>query len=261
MVIGSFYQVFFGQFLFIRLDISAECLKSLHEVSDYSLDAVDEKDRMRNFTTIFMKHIHECMGERFDNVYLKAQQCRKPYTTSFLIGFRIGKNWSNPITVGPLATDPTAKVFRELWKGKTQLRRFADTRICECMVWADKSSSAVPYSILQFIVVNHFNFPLECISWRSVFPDDFLSSRDVNSKITSAFASLSAILRSAKSLPLMITNIQAVSSYMRDTEPCASDVVCSSTWGAIENDHRLPIQRNIPPYLSYVDGLFLLHYC
>ncbi|VDM52147.1 unnamed protein product [Angiostrongylus costaricensis] len=175
------------------------------------------------------------MDERFDNMYIQHLQCEKLsekilhflklHFASFLIGFRVGKGWANPITVGPLATDPKARgrcdfklilflhfvyICLELWKEKTQLRKFADARICECMIWADTTSMAVPYSILQFIVANHFNLPAECISWRSALPTEFLSRRDVNVNITSAFAGLSAILRSAKGLPLMITNIQAV---------------------------------------------------
>ncbi|KAE9416457.1 hypothetical protein Angca_003579, partial [Angiostrongylus cantonensis] len=252
-----FYSLFDHYF---RLDLSPKCLESLCTISDLLLDTVDENDRIANFTKMFIARIHECMDERFDNVYIQRLQCGKLHLASFLIGFRVGRGWANPITVGPLATDPKAREFRQLWKEKTQLRKFSDARICECMIWADTTSVAVPYSILQFIVANHFNLPAECISWRSSLPTEFLSRRDINVNITSAFAGLSAILRSAKGLPLLITNIQAVSSYIRDTEPCASDVLCSTEQGTIEDGRRVPAQRAIPPYTATVTVHLKLEY-
>uniref|UniRef100_A0A0K0DM64 Nucleolar protein 6 n=1 Tax=Angiostrongylus cantonensis TaxID=6313 RepID=A0A0K0DM64_ANGCA len=146
-----FYSLFDHYF---RLDLSPKCLESLCTISDLLLDTVDENDRIANFTKMFIARIHECMDERFDNVYIQRLQCGKLHLASFLIGFRVGRGWANPITVGPLATDPKAREFRQLWKEKTQLRKFSDARICECMIWADTTSVAVPYSILQFIVAN-----------------------------------------------------------------------------------------------------------
>ncbi|KAJ1369288.1 Nrap protein [Parelaphostrongylus tenuis] len=261
--------------LYSMFDHYFRLLRSLCKISDLLPDTVDENDRITKFAKMLIARIHECMDERFDNVYIERVRHGKSHPASFLIGFRVRKEWANPITVGPLATDPKAGEFRQLWKEKTQLRKFADARICECMVWADTTSMTVPYSILQFIirqelgsqlncelgfVVSHFNMPVECLSWRSVLPADFLSRRDINVTITSALAGLSAILRSAKGLPLMVTNIQAVSSYIRDTEPCASDVLCRTEQGTIENGSRMPAQRAIPPYVAAVTVHIKLEY-
>lgn len=74
------------------------------------------------------------------------------------------------------------------------------------------------FILLCTFLCSHFDLPAGCVSWRSVFPEAFSSKKDVNAKITSAFANLSGILRTAKGLPLMITNIHGMSPYLRDTE-------------------------------------------
>ncbi|PIO65452.1 hypothetical protein TELCIR_12877 [Teladorsagia circumcincta] len=221
---------------------------------DLLIDTVNEDDRLARFTTKFMKRIQECLVGRFDNIRLERLKDGKQNSATYLIGLRATREWTNPLTVGPVATDPAAKEFRALWKEKTQLRKFADARICECMVWAEAASESVPPSILQFILINHFRLPAGCMSWRSVFPSGFSSPKDVNTRINKAFADLSAILRSAKCLPLMITNIHGISSYLRDTEPYAAEVLCRADQGQIENDHRLLAQRAVPPYNGCVTG-------
>ncbi|EYC07881.1 hypothetical protein Y032_0068g185 [Ancylostoma ceylanicum] len=252
---------FFSSFdHYFRLDLSPENKKLLCKTSDFVVDTIDDSDRLRRFIGKLSMNISECMGERFDNMYIHRLENTEQQTASFLLGFRVKRGWTNPITMGPVATEPSAKAFRLLWKEKTQLRKFADTRICECMVWANTASQAVPHSILQFILVNHFGLPAGCISWRSVFPTGFSSPKDVNTKITTAFASLSAILRSAKGLPLMITNIHGISPYIRDTEPCAAEVLCTTDQGHIEDGRRMPAQRAVPPYTGAVTVHLKLEY-
>ncbi|KAK6046129.1 hypothetical protein COOONC_16365 [Cooperia oncophora] len=239
---------------YFRLVLTPENLLSLFKTSELLVDTVDEDDRLARF------RVHECLGERFDNVYVERLKGEKLENVTFLIGFRTKREWTNPITVGPVATEPSAKDFRTLWKEKTQLRKFADARICECMVWAEAASEGVPHSILQFILVNHFGLPAGCISWRSVFPSGLSSPKEVNTKITTAFAGLSAILRTAKGLPLMITNIHGVSPYLRDTEPCAAEVLCKTDQGPVEDGHRLLAQRAVPPYTGCVTVHIKLEY-
>ncbi|XGW11513.1 hypothetical protein V3C99_012754 [Haemonchus contortus] len=252
---------FFSSFdHYFRLELTSENLTTLFKAPDLLVDTVDEDDRLAKFMSKFMKRIHECFGERFDNVQVNRLRHEKQSNATYLIGFRTKREWSNPITVGPVATEPASKDFRSLWKEKTQLRKFADARICECMVWAEATSEGVPHSILQFILVNHFGLPASCISWRSIFPSGFSSPKSVNTKITSAFAGLSAILRSAKGLPLMITNIHGISPYLRDTEPCAAEVLCRIDQGQIENERRLLAQRAVPPYTGCVTVHIKLEY-
>ncbi|KAK6733690.1 hypothetical protein RB195_017444 [Necator americanus] len=245
---------------YFRLDLSTENKELLCKNSDFIVDTVNYDDRLNRFINKLSTHINECMGERFDNMYIQRLAVENKERTVFLLAFRIKRGWANPITMGPVATESTAKSFRLLWKKKTQLRKFADGRICECMVWSESASPSIPCSIIQFILDNHFGLPPNCVSWRSVFPSGFSSPKDVNSKVTTAFASLSAILRSAKGLPLMITNIHGISAYIRDTEPCAAEVLCTTDQGNIENGHRLPAQRAVPPYTGAVTVHLKLEY-
>ncbi|KIH50418.1 hypothetical protein ANCDUO_19503, partial [Ancylostoma duodenale] len=145
---------FFSSFdHYFRLDLSPENKKLLCKMSDLVVDTIDDSDRLRRFTEKLSMNINECMGERFDNMCIHRLEDTDKQTASFLLGFRVKRGWTNPISMGPVATEPSAKAFRLLWKEKTQLRKFADTRICECMVWANTASPAVPHSILQFILV------------------------------------------------------------------------------------------------------------
>ncbi|VDM73279.1 unnamed protein product, partial [Strongylus vulgaris] len=105
-----------------------------------------------------------------------------------------------------------------------------------------------------------FGLPAGCISWRSAFPTGFSSPKEVSTRITTAFANLSGILRAAKGLPLMITNIHGISPYLRDTEPCAAEVLCTTDQGHIEDGHRMPAQRAVPPYTGAVTVHLKLEY-
>ncbi|PIO57813.1 hypothetical protein TELCIR_20767, partial [Teladorsagia circumcincta] len=201
------------------LVLTPENMTLLFKMPDLLLDTVNEDDRLARFTTKFMKRIQECLVGRFDNVRMEHLKDGKQNSATYLIGLRATREWTNPLTVGPVATDPAAKEFRALWKEKTQLRKFADARICECMVWAETASESVPRSILQFILI-----------------------------------------KSAKGLPLMITNIHGISSYLRDTEPYAAEVLCRADQGQIENEHRLLAQRAVPPYNGCVTVHIKLEY-
>uniref|UniRef100_A0A1I7XDU6 Nucleolar protein 6 n=1 Tax=Heterorhabditis bacteriophora TaxID=37862 RepID=A0A1I7XDU6_HETBA len=179
---------------------------------------------------------------------------------SFLLAFRINKGWSNPITMGPVATEPEAKSFCNFWKGKTQLRKFADTRICECMVWNNEPSSDVPLIVLRFLIANHFLFPSNCISWRTALPTSLCSDKITGMKIATAFSSLSSILRALKGLPLMITNIHGVSPFIRGTEPCPSSTISFTCEGTSKKDYQLPSLHKVPSFTSSITVHIKLEY-
>ncbi|WKX95456.1 hypothetical protein Q1695_012147 [Nippostrongylus brasiliensis] len=252
-----FYSLFDHYF---RLVLTPEDMSALLKNSNMVLDTVNEDDRLSRFMAKLLDKIETCMGERFDSIGIKRLNSEKQNAACYLIGFRTKRGWTDPITMGPVATDASAKAFRMQWKEKTQLRKFADARICECMVWGEAASSDVPLSILEFILTNHFELHDGCITMRSVLPEEFSSKKDVNTKITTAFASLSAILRTAKGLPLMVTNIHGISPYLRGTEPNASEVLCKCDQGQVENDHRLLAQRAVPPYTGSVEVHIKLEY-
>lgn len=58
----------------------------------------------------------------------------------------------------------------------------------------------------------------------------------------------------------MITNIHGMSPYLRDTEPCASEVLCRTEQGAVENEHRLLAARAVPPYTGCITVHIKLEY-
>uniref|UniRef100_A0A8R1I488 Nucleolar protein 6 n=1 Tax=Caenorhabditis japonica TaxID=281687 RepID=A0A8R1I488_CAEJA len=254
---GVFIEKFpiFAQYdHYARLQVDMSHLKNL--TGEFAIDAVDSSDVITHFIRDFELKIQKTMEERYEFVGIhEIEQIANSWNTSdyaasvelktFIVGFRSTSSWKSPLTVGPPAQTDKAREFRDLWKGSSELRKFADTRICECVVWAEQPSDKVPHAILQFVLKNMYELPKSCLSWRTI-SDDVDAERRSAEDAAKAFAELSAVLRGLKGLPLMITNVHGISGYLRGTEPAYPSVFAAPVPPSCSDDHALPEIGKIP---------------
>ncbi|VDK57428.1 unnamed protein product [Cylicostephanus goldi] len=94
---------------YFKVDLISESKEVLLKLPECTIDTVDENDRLLKFVKKLSEVINNCMDERFENLYIQRLSDVKEQKTSLLLGFRIKRGWTNPLTMGPVATDPTAK--------------------------------------------------------------------------------------------------------------------------------------------------------
>lgn len=259
-----------------RLHITSSQLTSL--LVEFGCDSVDNRDVISHFVKSLEHRMEQTMSERYE--YFGVHEIKSEADTwklseygsehrqkTFLIGFRSTSGWKNPLTVGPSAQTNEAKEFRELWKETSELRKFADTRICECVVWAEKPSDKVPRAVLQFVLKKMFDLPASCLSWRSLTSTsesaeaDHQHEKKSQEAVFKAFTDLSTLLRGLKGIPLMITNVHGVSGYMRGTEPAYPSVFAATSSGKPSEDrHVVPEVGKIPLYSPAVTVHIKLEY-
>ncbi|CAK8696286.1 unnamed protein product [Clavelina lepadiformis] len=139
---------------------------------------------------------------------------------------------------GPSADSEEAKSFREFWGDCSDLRRFKDGSICEAVFWKGEDASArrnIPLRVCKHILSRHCNISPSSFSFAATQLDMFLSfplkplkngvtigyngtGEERSSEIMLAYNNLCEDLRSLKSLPLSITNLQGISPVLRFTE-------------------------------------------
>lgn len=263
-----------------RLHVNAYQLTPL--IGEFGCDSVDNRDVISQFMTSLEHRIEQTMSERYEflgiheiagseaiDTWKTSDYASQHRQKTFLIGFRSTSGWNNPLTVGPLAQTNEAKEFRDLWKGSSELRKFADTRICECVVWAEKPSEKVPRAILQFVLQNMFDLPATCLSWRSLTStsasseSDQLHEKKSQEAVFKAYTDLSTLLRGLKGIPLMITNVHGISGYLRGTEPAYPSVyaaTAASKTMPVSQRHVLPEAGKIPLYSTAVTVHIKLEY-
>ncbi|EGT38748.1 hypothetical protein CAEBREN_05768 [Caenorhabditis brenneri] len=244
-----------------RLHVNVSQLAPL--LAEYGCDSVDNRDVISQFVRSLEGRIEKTMSERYE--YLSIHEVTDSSATwkltdyasqqrekIFLIGFRTTAGWKNPLTVGPSAQTEEAKEFRELWKESSELRKFADTRICECVVWSEKPSDKVPRAVLQFVLQKMFDLPATCLSWRSLTTNSTSAEADQQNEkksqeaVFKAYNELSTVLRGLKGLPLMITNVHGISGYLRGTEPAYPSVFAATSSWKSGDMHVVPEPGKIP---------------
>ncbi|CAI4232658.1 unnamed protein product [Auanema sp. JU1783] len=246
---------------YFRLYLSSTLFENV--IKEYVEDVVDWKDRLLAFTRTIQKVVRTAMGERYehfrcyvdyknDSWRLNENKSGMPVDMFLVIGFKIRKEWNNPLTVGPVANDPSAKEFRSFWGKKSELRKFADTRICECVVWAEKSSHEIGFEIMKFLSQEKFKIHVKNLNWLSEVPEMLRSDKVAYDKLGVAYASLSRLLRSLKELPLEITNIGGVNPYLRYAEPLGNDMI-STQYGRKGANSRVPDHVVIPKFVPSLE--------
>ncbi|GMR36997.1 hypothetical protein PMAYCL1PPCAC_07192, partial [Pristionchus mayeri] len=248
---------------YMQLSVPSTTLSSI----DLVTDTVSERDKLNSFIRQLASQIEKGMGERMEqwdvaviddfdedlvevcldewSVSSERPKERKEYR--ILLGMNPSPQWSSPLTMGPMANSPEVGEFSSFWKGKTHVRKFADSRICVTMGWGERASEATPLKIIGFILSEYWSMCPSSLSWRTSIDSELRGKRTNLERTTKAFSKLSEMLRGVKGLPLSITNVHAVSPYVRGTEP--DDCVLAETrGGALKGGSLIPIDGRLPVY-------------
>lgn len=145
------------------------------------------------------------------------------------------ENAFNRIERGPPADSPEAKRFQKFWGEKSELRRFDDGAICECVVWNAKSikdQRHIIESILKYILNRHFKISpkscnlvmsqLDCLlqlpSLRFKNGIPYGTGEKISQMVCRNFDSFAKKLRTLDNLPLSISSVQGINAHFRGTE-------------------------------------------
>lgn len=158
--------------------------------------------------------------------------------------------------------------FRELWGGKSELRRFKDGRIVESVVWDVKTvdeRAHIPTLIVKFLLQHHFGLTSSSSSdstavvqgWHSAFDSILRLPENVSNVYLngglpvgykSALSAFDELVKSMKQLddelPLVILNISPICEALRYTSVFAPVPLPESIAGILPRNAR---------YLPYMD--------
>ena len=136
------------------------------------------------------------------------------------------------VELGPLAESSDAKIFRNFWKQRSELRRFHDGSIREAVAWDSFKSKGhlIVLDILKYVFGEHLQCEKiwaidECLEF-AWFPNSHFTP------INEALENFSRHLRSIKGLPLAIHRCEAIDSTGRMTSMNAP----------LKNDRNIPLQ-------------------
>ncbi|XP_044728084.1 nucleolar protein 6 [Chrysoperla carnea] len=150
---------------------------------------------------------------------------------SIIIGFNLNEEKAfNKIEKGPIANLPEAIEFREFWgKNKTELRRFNDGSIMECIIWDSSDSNKLTRRDICTKIINYLLESKLFIKSERIqhICDEFMQldvqdsqedDDDLSLRIIQSYDNLVKKLRSLQNLPLDITAAQGASSVFSYTD-------------------------------------------
>lgn len=248
---------------YLQLAVSPSTLSSI----DLVTDTVSQRDKLNSFIRQLSTQIEQGMGERMEywdvaviddmdqneqetsydewNVSNDRPKEKKQYR--ILLGFNPSQQWNSPLTMGPMANSPDVASFSSFWKGKAHVRKFADSRICMTMAWGETPCEAIPIKIITFILNEYWSVVPSALSWRTSIDSELRGKKSNSERTAKAFSKLSEMLRGVKGLPLSVTNVHAVSPFVRGTEP--DDCVLAETrGGALKGTSLIPIDNRLPVF-------------
>lgn len=175
-----------------------------------------------------------------------------------LLGLRTLPGWDTALTRGPQAKTSEAANFRKFWGGICELRKFSDNTICEAIMWGSEVVSKYAlFHMVRHILSNHLKLSASCCECRVPSEMGVIGTQQKRyDTISRAFDKLSQTLRLLSDLPLLITNVHPVSSFLRRTSPqppSSSEAVTHKSACKLENSVALPVTHTSPPFISTVE--------
>ncbi|CAB3380089.1 Hypothetical predicted protein [Cloeon dipterum] len=128
------------------------------------------------------------------------------------------------LTKGPAANLPEAKIFRDFWGERSELRRFQDGSVCEAVVWASAGGIAkrrlvcreiVSYAAQKHLGVDNLLYiadQLESVMQLGLGEDGALA-------VAKACDALGRQLMQLEGLPLDISSVQGAAPSLRYSDP------------------------------------------
>jgi U3 small nucleolar RNA-associated protein 22 len=259
-VILRFVDIDFGQnYLFLSLNsVNFSSVKPRHSSIH---DTLDSGSPQNAFLSSLTSIIRRGLGNRTRAVaVLHSSSTSRPTSqahpsTPDIIFIGIIHNLQHAFHLvdhGPSADDQdqvALEQFRDFWGDKSELRRFKDGRIVECVVWevttADEMAH-VPSMIVRHLLKRHFNINEGDVeTWQTSFDSvlrlpQSISQEYLASKISTGFKGaltafddlVKAIKKLDDDLPLTLLNISPASEFLRYTS-VFSPVPLSRTFAAL----------------------------
>lgn len=295
---NSFQALFMTPVPFFRQFDHVICVKicnAVKKVIKQHSTVEDQMDYMGFTTPLFIKILTILLSKGLkDRVLEITVKLTAPVTWSVcndftedtspvIVGLRLNPDTALRIVEkGPLANLPEAETFRAFWGGRSELRRFKDSSVCEAVVLAQPSASIctkrlIVRNIVYFLLTEKLHFQdsdfnyiadqLEhLIQEKKDVPNDFEygTGEEACRKVIQSFDQLTKQLRDLKDLPLDIIATQGISPVFRycDVFPPLS-VGCLSH----KTEKRLNCSiimegdfhsRKFPKYISPVEAVIQL---
>lgn len=131
-------------------------------------------------------------------------------------------NMGRPMEYGPSAeTRKEAAKFRQFWGDKSELRRFKDGSILECVAWTEKSAAGICEEIVRYILKLHLDVAPDTLRFHGrqiptgldLTPVD----KDAFDLARRAFQTLEHDVRSLEGMPLSVRRLVPVVPELRYT--------------------------------------------
>ncbi|KAF9344020.1 hypothetical protein BGX26_004904 [Mortierella sp. AD094] len=171
---------------------------------------------------------------------------------------------SRLVDLGPPADDlENAKVFRELWGNKAELRRFKDGSILESAVWEAQGTDArhlIVGQMISHLLKHHLSVPHDSVHYwagqlnkfiqynNKVVPERLFDNKAAAANgfqaVVAAFESLTKVVKTAEDMPLSVTHMYFASPAAR----------LSSTFIPQPRDFNAPA-TSFPDSAQYVEPL------
>ncbi|CRJ79684.1 hypothetical protein BN1708_000073, partial [Verticillium longisporum] len=185
------------------------------EIEDIDLErnsaAADRQGPFWNFSSKVHKTLKKALNDRAALIHIKLPEQSaweldtqpESSTPSVLIGVVFDlANMAKPMEYGPSAeSQKEAARFRQFWGDKSELRRFKDGSILECVPWKQTSAAGICEEITRYALKLHASFT-------PVDKEAFDAARR-------AFQTMEHDLRSLEDLPLSIRRLAPVVPELR----------------------------------------------
>ncbi|KAK8117248.1 uncharacterized protein PG998_005529 [Apiospora kogelbergensis] len=118
--------------------------------------------------------------------------------------------------LGPEAEQKKEAVkYQEFWGEKSELRRFQDGSIRECIEWAKDSTANIPKQIIRYIVQLHFGLDEQSVSLYGAEANISPADTHYFEAAKESFRTLEHDLRELQDLPLHINQIAGIGPELR----------------------------------------------
>ncbi|XP_014773515.1 nucleolar protein 6 isoform X1 [Octopus bimaculoides] len=231
-----------------------------------------------------MNFIHKILSKRVRHLQMKPIVTSKwsvneepPHNSLECLTFGLSSDEEHCYSImekGPPADHQDAKEFRELWSGKSELRKFKDGTICEAVIWLNKPTMykkrMIFYEIISFMLNTYFSippeaivFPATCIESILTLPkeaspeEDYGTGEEASIKVNQACDKLRKIISDIK-ITVDIKDIQGISPVFRFAEVfpalgCRDSPNCLS-----QKNRNIPSPDLCPHYCPVVTVLCMV---
>ncbi|ROT42737.1 pre-rRNA processing protein Utp22 [Sodiomyces alkalinus F11] len=229
---SSFSDPFEATFI-TKTDVVLQLFDAVIHVDDIDLErnaaASDRRGPVWNFSLKAYTTLQRALSDRASLIHIQTPSYSPWLITSvhpsdavhILIGVVFNPaNMGRAMEYGPSAeARKEAAKFRQFWGDKSELRRFKDGSILECVAWNDKSAAGICEEIVRYTLKLHLDVSPDTLRFQgSQIPAglDFTPvDKDAFDMARRAFQTLEHDIRSLEGMPLSVRRLAPVVSELR----------------------------------------------